>query len=313
MPQQLRVTREFNATGAALLGVGYPITRGKVLFADAASWGKGSDGNEGTNPNYPLAKIDTAVGKCTDANHDYIFVLNAWDNDTTTITVDHTCVHIIGLSGSNPRSPSVWMKSGGTGTLAAFTIKGGDASACEIAGFTLGANSTHPCITSAAGTSTNLVYGHIHHCNFAGTGDATFLAQDGILQDSSGGGFDGTLIEDCYFGGQIGRDGIRFVDLYWGIIRNNIFREIGSGVAIHQVTGGHATGMPDILDNKCYQKAATVAGAFITTVDGSGGLIDGNVCAEDATGTCGNNPYLEGTGACAWGVNWSGYAVTLPA
>ncbi len=311
--QQLTVTKEVDFTGAVKLGVGDPITRGKVIYVDSASWGKGSSGYDGSNPNYPLNKIDTAVGLCTAGNGDYIFALNSWENDTTTITVDIATTHIIGLGNFNQRAPTCWIKIAGTGALPVFTIKGGDAANCEIAGFTLGADSSHPCITSAAGSSTNLAYAWIHHCSFAATGDGAFTAQDGILQDSSGGGFDGTLVEDCTFGAQISRDGIRFVDFYWGLLRNNLFRGLASGVGIHQVTGGHSTGMPDIINNKCFQAAATVQGAFVTTVDGGGGLIDGNVCAEDATGTCGNNPYLEGTGVCAWGVNWSGYAVTLPA
>ncbi len=309
--QQLRVTRKVDFTGAVKVGIGDPLTKGKVLYVDSRSWGVGSDGYDGLDPNYPLATIKQAYSLCTSGDGDYIFLLDGYDNDTVTITVAKTNLHFIGLGSVNQRAPFVWLLFN-SGAVAPFTLQGGNAANVEIAGFTLGANASHPCITTITGGSTELVYGWIHHCAFAASLDAAFVAQDGILE-AAGTGLDGTLIEDCTFGAQIGRDGIRFIDMYGGLIRNNLFRGIASGVGIHQITGGHSTGMPDIIDNKCFQAAATVAGAFITTVDGGGGLIDGNVCAEDATGTCGNNPYLEGTGACAWGVNWSGYAVTLPA
>ncbi len=309
--QQLRVNRKVDFRGAVKVGVGDPLTKGKILYVDSRSWGVGSDGNEGTDPNYPLATGVKAVSLCTAGNGDYIFFLDGYDNDTTTITVAKSNLHFIGLGSVNHRAPFVWLKISGT-AAAVFTLQGGNAANVEIAGFTLGASSAKPCITTVTGGSTELVYGWIHHNAFAASLDAAFVAQDGILE-AAGTGLDGTLIEDNTFGAQIGRDGIRFIDMYGGLIRGNLFRGIASGVAIDQITGGHSTGMPDIIDNKCFQQAATVQGAFITTTDGGGGFIDGNVAAEDATGTCGNNPYLEGTGACAWGVNWSGYAVTLPA
>ncbi len=311
--QQLKVARKLDASGAQVVGLMPNVWgNGKVYFVDSRSWGSGSDGNSGLDPNKPLAKIATAYGKCTSGNHDYIICLDGYDNDTATITIAKTALHIIGVDGANHRAPFVWLKVAGTGTAAVFTLQGGNSANVEIAGFTLGASSSKPCITTITGASTELVYGWIHHCAFAASLDAAFVAQDGILE-AAGTGLDGTLIEDCTFGAQIGRDGIRFIDIYGGLIRNNRFMGIASGVAINQITGGHATGMPDIIDNKCFQAAATASGGFITTTDGGGGFIDGNVCAEDATGTCGNNPYLEGTGACAWGVNWKGYAVTLPA
>jgi len=310
--QQLRVTRKVDFRGATKLGVGDPLTRGKVLYVDSASWGVGASGRDGTDPNYPLDKIDSAVNLCTAGDNDYIFVLNSYDNDATTITMDIASVHVIGLGSINLAAPYCWLKIAGTGAAACFTLQGSNSANVEIAGFAMAADASHACITTKTGASTELVYAWIHHNGFAASGDAAFLAQDGILE-ADGTGLDGTLVEDNLFGWQIARDGIRFVDFYWGCIRKNIFRGLTGGVAIDQITGGHSSGMPDILDNKCFQQAATVEGAFITTTDAGGGLIDGNVCAEDATGTCGNNPYLEGTGANAWGVNWKGYAVTLPA
>lgn len=316
--QQLRVTKKVNFSGAALVGVGSPLTRGKVLFVDTRSWGIGSDGYEGTDPNYPLATLSTAYGKCTSGAGDYIFVLDGYDNDTTTITVAKTNLHIIGLSNGNHAAPFPWLLVN-AGAAPVFTLQGGNAANVEIAGLTLGGNASNPCITTATGASTELVYGHIHHCSFAATGDAAFIAQDGILE-AAGTGLDYTLIEDCVFGKQLTRDGIRFLNFYGGMIRNNMFR-MTSYMGIRQTgTGGATTGTPDIINNKFLQKTpACDKGSAIYITNSGGGFIDGNVAAENADGTCDNNPYVDlsngtaDTTTNAWGVNWVGDAVGTPA
>ena len=290
---------------------------GKTFFVDSRSWGSGSDGNlPGTNPNYPLATIQAAYALCTAAKNDYIVCLDGYDNDTATITIAKTGLHIIGVNGPDHRAPFVWLKVAGTGAAAVFTLQGGNAANVEIAGFTLGADATHPCITTVTGGSTELVYGHIHHCAFAASGDAAFVAQDGILE-AAGTGLDGTLIEDCYFGDQLVRDGVRFIDFYWGLIRNCIFRKYG-GVGIDQITGGHATGMADVIGNLFYVGTTPAKGAGITITDAGGGIIDGNHSVEDG-GHAGNNLFLDtstGTDTSTkngWGVNYHGDAVTYPA
>ena len=308
--QQLRVTRKVDFRGAVKVGLGYPITKGKVLYVDSRSWGVGASGRDGLDPDYPLNTMANAYALCTAGNGDYIFLLDGYDNDTATLTIAKTNLHIIGLGSKSHSAPYVWLLTNGDGSAAVFTLKGGDAANCEIAGFTLGGDASHPCITSAAGTSTNLVYGWIHDCAFASTNDTAFVAQDGIAP-ASGGNIDGTLIEDCTFGDQLTRDGIRFIDMYGGLIRNNIFRLYG-GVGVHQITGGHSTGMPDVIGNKFYQSSSGAEGCAITTTDAGGGMMDDNHAMED-TANPGNNPYQEGTGSNAWGLNYSGDAVTYPA
>lgn len=316
--QQLRVTREVNFTGAVLKGVGTPLTKGKILYVDSRSWGVGDSGYEGTDPNYPLNSITNAMAKCTAGNGDYIFVLDGYDNDAATITVAKTNLHFIGLGSKSHAAPFAWLKIAGTGAAAVFTLKGGDAANAEIAGFTLGADSAHACITSSAGTSTNLPYAWIHDCAFAASGDVAFIAQDGILC-GTGAGLDGCLIEECKFGMQLTRDGIRFINFYDGLIRNNIFK-MAAYMGIRQLTGGAATGTPDIIGNRFGQKMPALdKGSAIYITDSGGGLITDNVAAENGDGTCDNNPYVDlSTGSAdttknAWGVNWVGYAVGAPA
>jgi len=293
---------------------------GKTLYVDSASWGSGSDDNlPGTNPNRPLATITKALELCTDGADDYICVLNSWDNDDETITVEKSCVHIIGINGMNHRAPWAWIKIGGDGDAPCFTLKGGDAANVEIAGFCLGADDSHPCITTAAGSSTNLSYGWLHHIGFAATGDTAFTAQDGLTGYGGGNGLDGILVEDCTFGYELTRDGIRFIDFYDGMIRNNLF-EMSAYMGIRQVTGGHARGMPDIIGNLFKQKIPALdKGSSIYVTDGGGGLIAWNMTAENGDGTCDNNPYVDlSTGVAdttlnAWGWNLVGTAKGEPA
>ncbi len=316
--QQLKVTKKADFTGATVLGAGWPITKGKVLFVDTRSWGNGATGRDGTDPNYPLSTLTEAYGKCTSGNGDYIFVLDGYDNDTTTITIAKTNLHIIGLSNGNHAAPFPWLLFN-SGAASPFTLQGGNSANVEIAGFTLGGNASNACITTATGGSTELVYGHIHHCGFAATGDAAFVAQDGILEAAST-GLDYTLIEDCVFGKQLTRDGIRFLNFYGGLIRNNIFR-MTSYMGVRQLgTGGATTGTPDIIGNKFFQKTPALdKGSSIYITNSGGGFIDDNHTAENADGACDNNPYVDlsngtaDTTTNAWGVNWAGYAVAVPA
>ncbi len=297
--------------------MGY-LPPGNTYYVDSRSWGTAADTNNGLTPDEPLATVNAAIAKCTAGAHDYIFCIDGYDNDTATITIAKSGLHIIGVDGANHRAPFVWMKIAGTGALPCFTLQGGDAANVEIAGFTLGASASAPCITTTAGTSTNLIYGHIHHCGFAASGDVAFVAQDGILC-GTGAGLDGCLIEDCTFGYEITRDGIRFINFYDGLIRNCLF-EMSAYMGIRQLTGGAARGMCDVLNNRFKQKIPALdKGSAIYITDAGGGLIDGNHAAENADGTCDNNPYVDlssgtaDTTLNAWGYNMVGTAKGEPA
>jgi len=292
-----------------------PAGAGKVFFADTRSWGAGSDSNEGTDPNYPLATVTAALAKATAGRHDYIFLLDGYDNDEVSIVVNKSATHIIGLGTDSHRSPFVWLLVN-AGALPVFTLQGNNSANCEIAGFTLGADATHPCITTKVGASTELVFAHLHHLSFAAALDPAFVAQDGIVQ-LDGTGLDGILIEDCTFGQQLVRDGIRFKTFYQGMIRRCLFRGV-PGIGIDQIATGAATGVPDILDNSFWQKTAQDKGSSITITDGGGGAIHGNHTVSNG-GHAGNNPYLDtstGTDTTTlngWGENFLGDTVKYPA
>jgi len=309
MSQQIRVTRKIDCRGAVKVGMGDPITKGKVLFVDTRSWGVGAAGRDGLDYNYPLNTVTNALSECTAGNGDYIFVLDGYDNDAVTIEIAKSNVHIIGLTNANHRAPWPWLLVN-SGAAAVFTIKGGDAANVEIAGLTMGGNASNPCITTSAGTSTNLVYGHIHHCAFAASGDAAFVAQDGILI-ASGTGLDNTLVEDCTFGDEITRDGIRFPNFYGGLIRHNLFDNCGA-VCVNSPTGGLTNGMPDVIENFFRANHGASEGWAITCGVCTNGLIAHNIATSDFD-TSGANPYLDTGDNNQWAMNYQWNEVMAPA
>lgn len=283
------------------------LGNGKTFWVDNRSWGVGSDTNSGTDPNYPFATIAKALTLCTSGNEDYIIVLASYDLDTSSIQVVVPTTHIIGVGSKNHRAMGCWLN---TGADSVFTLQGSNSSVCEIAGFAMCADTSHPCITTKTGASTELVYAWIHDCQFAASLDAAFVAQDGILE-ADGTGLDGTLIEDCTFGDEITRDGIRFTNFYGGLIRNCLFDNCGSK-AIDAITGGASTGMPDVIGNFFRANHGAAEGWAITTISSGNGLIAFNHASADFA-TADYNPYLDHDDLNQWCMNYTVAAVTAPA
>ncbi len=309
--QQLKVTRKFDASGARLIGFAPPVWgAGKVYYVDSRSWGIGSDANSGLDPDQPLAKIQTAIGKCTAAKNDYVICLDSYDNDIASILVNKAAVHIIGVGAWNHAAPFAWLKIAATGALPVFTLVQNDGVSAEIAGFALAADSSHPCITTSVGSGVQMSFCHLHHLSFAASGDTAFLAQDGFTPIDAAVA-SGILIEDCVFGDEITRDGIRFKYMTNGLIRNCLFRNVGVK-GVNCITGGGAGGMPDVLNNQFRANHGAAEGWAITSVAGTNGLIDGNHASADFA-TADNNPYLDTADGNQWGVNWSFNAVSAPA
>jgi hypothetical protein len=295
--------------GGAITGyMPYIWGNGKVFYVDSRSWGTASDTNAGTDPNYPLATIAAALALCTSGEQDYVVCLDGYDNDAAAISVAKTALHIIGVGNSNTFSPFVWLNTTGD---AVFSLQGGSAVNVEIAGFTLGADATHACITFEAGGSTELSYGHIHHCGFAASTDAAFVAQDGILVPA-GREANCLLVEDCIFGDEITRDGVRILGgMTSGLIRNSFFNNCG-GVGVNHTVATANASMPSVLDCKFRASHGASEGWAVTIQNASGGLIDGNHASADFA-TADANPYLDHTDKSQWGLNYNVITATAPA
>ena len=281
---------------------------GHIYYVDSRSWGTAADTNSGITPDEPLATLTAAIAKCTSGAHDYVICLNGYDNDTSTITLAKEALHILGLGPDNHSAPYVWLKIAATGAAAVFTLTGASALNCEIAGFTLGADSTHPCITiSGAGNS----FSYIHDCAFAGSSDTAFVARDGINIPSETDAV-GLLVDSCYFGNELTRDGVRIEGgMSYGRIKNCTFTGMGAVGVNHTVSSAVAS-MPDVLNCQFRADHGASEGWAITIQNATGGLIDGNHASADFT-TADANPYLDHSDKSQWGLNYNVITAAAPA
>lgn len=308
MPQQIRVSRELDATGATVLGIGNAyMGGGNVYYVYEGAAIPSSDGFEGTNPRYPLTTIQAGIDLCRQRRHDYVIVLDSYDDDTFPIEMNKRNIHVIGF-GYGPFMEGRGVLDGaGEACFETLTTGGGS----EIAGFHMGSTGAADACINAEGLIWQM---WIHHNTFA----STILAQDGIgdsLDGASGTKYPAYwTIEDNYFDVQLGRNGIRAYALTRCFIRRNVFRGC-AGACIYEHAGS-ATG-PVILDN-FFHSDSTAEGSAIT-LGGfcADGLISGNHAAEDGDEP-GNNPYLDNSHNTpasmtnAWGVNWGGITAIEP-
>jgi len=99
--------------GVPVMGGGnlIPQTTGDYFFVDDS----GSNSNEGTDPDHPVATLDTAIGLCTADHGDVIILMPGHAESATAIAADVAGVTVVGL-GSGEAMPTI------TGTTAAADL-----------------------------------------------------------------------------------------------------------------------------------------------------------------------------------------------
>ena len=262
----------------------------------------GNDSWSGRIRKEPFLKVETALGHCKDGRHDHIYVIDCFAGETFPITVTKTTVHIIAMGVSRRARLSMPWCTLSSGAQATFELT--DASHyCEIAGFQMGADATHPCILVSAG----VVGPWIHHNALA----TQIAAQDGI--SVVGGDLANGLVEWNLFGKALIRDGIRGGSFSELVIQDNILSRYGAiGINI----GGEPYA---ILRNKFYMGWAAIGAAagWAITLAAANCLVEGNRAMESGVAPQ-NNPYKDtstgvpGTTKNGWGVNWSGGVTVMP-
>ena len=276
---------------------------GKIIHMNGdASIGRDVTGM-GFKPEAPLLTIEAALDLCTNGKHDYILIHDIYNQETFPVTVDKTTVHIIAMGVSFlARLSMPWCTVNG-GANAVFELTAAS-HYCEIAGFQMGADGSHPCILVSAG----VVGPWIHHNAFA----TQIATQDGILVD--GGDLANGLVEWNLFGKALTRDGIRSGSISELIIQDNIFSRYG-GIGLN--IGGEPYA---VLRNKFYRGWAAIGAAagWAITMVGANCIFDENHAAESGFDPQ-NNPFKDtstgvpGTTKNAWGKNHSGAGSIYPA
>lgn len=103
---------------STLLGAGNMFTTGNVFYVSST---KGADGNLGTDPNYPKATVDAAIGACTANNGDIIVLMpgHAETVTATSIALDVAGVSVVGLGTGLKRPTFTYGAAAATITVSA--------------------------------------------------------------------------------------------------------------------------------------------------------------------------------------------------
>ena len=284
-----------------------PANLGKVFFVDSG----GSDDNEGTDPNFPMKLMTTAIAKCNSVDHgDTIVVMQespgsptsgeTWpilinkpgilltglysrglvsDSGFSSTPVNTNCINI--ANGTNFVSVENLYLQTLTGTTTGDVVSCPTVGGAAIYGFTM-----RNCVISIQNACR---YGFYTNSNV----DWPYL-----------------LIEDCQFGSAVGSymtNAIRIWNATYGIIRRNLFGWCSS-YAMYGLGNG---GFYNILDNK-FNLSANTAGFAIQLDSGSQAiLVDGNSATSQKTAT-GVSVYTDASsGGNRWGNNYAGIVAVL--
>jgi len=186
--------------------IGIHAAGGKTFYVREST---GSNDNEGTDPQYPLADLEAAYLKCTNSKNDYIFAEYFSTLTAPPLTIGVRTIHLIALSGGNFDSRNDL--NGGSGVSINIQSAGRD---FELAGFNLGNDGTANALEITAGQA--MYRCHIHHCTFG----SAFICNDGI---EVAGSASHNTIDHCLFDNQIENYAITGVDINSNIIAHNIF------------------------------------------------------------------------------------------
>ena len=296
-----------NAPGG---GIPYDISRGlnpsggKTFYVSNLSAASNSDSNEGTDPQYPLATIAAAITLSAVSGQrkgDYIFVQDSYDQDTWPVVINVRNVHLIGLGGGGYSGTRAGADGVGESCFKTNTAGGG----FELAGFNMGCSTQEdPCILQDG-----VVWSaYVHHNAFG----VTIVGQDGISATGASQMAYWTISHN-YFGMQL-RNGIYVEADSRSHIMHNVFRS-NSGVCI-----SISTGILGVIAGNMFSAPITQAEdegwAISVLVNGTGGMIMGNMASQAGNGAIGNNPYYDGSAATAalakncWANNFDGAALS---
>ncbi len=273
-----------------------PSGLGKVFFVDNG----GSDSQEGTDPNYPLLTITTALGKCTASKGDTIIMLqnspsSPPGDETFPIVINKAGVLLAGLYSRGLLSDSGFgtdQVDGNTITISANYV--------SIENLYLG--------LKTGGTTGNVIEGGMSAFAFTLRNCVIETQYQALYGFFTGGAYDFPylLIEDCIFGSaQANRftSAIRLFNATFGMIRRNVFMHCSSYAINLQANCGNVS----ILDNRFKLSADTDGFAVFAANGAFENFIDGNHAAHGIN-TPANDPFWEGgaDGDNDWGLNHKG-------
>lgn len=273
---------------------GINIGGGKTFYVREST---GSNDNEGTDPQYPLADLETALGKCTASMNDYIFAEYFSTLSAAPLTINKRMLHIIAVSGGNFDSRNDM--NGGSSVSVNIQSLGRD---LELAGWNIGNDGTTYGIEVSSGQT--MYRCHIHHCTIGNN----FSVTDGIYAAE----ISNSSIDHCMFGEAVSGDAIDMPgSVVMFVCANNLFHGV-SGVNFYASLGCQYA----FIYNNMFAIADDVNGEAITLPSGGSNNMICNNYAVNGMLNSGYqyNPYrdLASNTSNHWGMNYRGNQVIEP-
>jgi len=269
---------------------------GKIFYVDCRH---GNNSNEGTDPQFPVADLETAYLLCEHQRGDYIFVQDFWTLTAPPLTIDIEDLHIISLGGGN-------FDNGNDidgGVLASIELTD-NATDFELAGFNLG-NDGSAMAVDPTGQCNRL---HLHHCtlgwNYSCTDCIGFTGGGALIYPS---------INNNYFGPNFTNIAITAY-FNTGLIFNNIFRNPGVG-CITPFAGSFGVGIFGNQFFSAFADGLALAGwAVNLDATSTNNWVHGNLAGITGA-ACAVNPYNDDSGvagaeANGWCGNYAGPALS---
>jgi len=272
---------------------------GDVFYVNTAAAGA-LDANDGRSPETAFLTIDYAIGQCTAAGDDYIFVVgHDYTTETYPIVVDVDNIHIIG----HPLAAEPNVRIVPQSDVDAMTVS---AAHVEIAGFHFYNNADAYTNCFVAASNRGLWF---HH-NYVSW---IFWGYNGI--EFSGGSQSNALVENNFFGAH-GCANFCIVDAPQtnrNVIRNNVFIMDGydAGVRCLMISSANRC----VITDNFFSVADLAAGEAIQVTAQTTGMASGNVACS-GKGAMGNIPWVDGGTAFNWGANYvtaAPTAIIMPA
>lgn len=204
-----------------------PAHPGEIFFVGSSVSGAADSAGAGRNPDYPFATLDYAVGQCTAAAGDVIYILPGHSETYTTtgtkLTADIAGISIIGLGNGADRPTFTYSHADATWSVTAAGVT------MKNLLFVTGVDSVVTFMTVAVADFSLL------DCEIRDTTDVEAL--NGITTTAAA---DRLLIDGLFYNGYTGGDacarGLNIVGCNVGVIRNCRFQGLASTAFVNFLT-----------------------------------------------------------------------------
>ena len=242
-----------------------PVTSGRVFFVSSNgnrdNDGRASDGNEGRDPNVPMATIDAAMARCTANRGDMIVVMPGHAETITAsdLAMDVAGVWVYGLGWGASRPTLSFSATGSTIAMSAASCRISNliltpAIASVVAAVTVSASN---CVVEGCETTPHATLEFVSLISVTADSNDVVIRDNVLRALSTGAGStSGILLDGCdritikdnhidgFFGEHVIDNTTGSLDeILDGLIANNYLKQVGSGTDLVIEMDANATGL----------------------------------------------------------------------